>query len=64
LIFEPKIPRTETLDAKIEDAGIESLEYNARWGHYRLRLTEEEIKNQANVLKDLIKAAYDRRSAL
>jgi hypothetical protein len=52
------------LDTKIDDAGIESLEYNARWGHYRLRLTEQEVKNDANVLKELIKAAYERRSSL
>jgi predicted transport protein len=63
LNFELKLPQSEELDAKIEKAGIETLEYNKRWGLYRLRLTKDDIKSQGAILKGLMQTAYDRRSS-
>ncbi|MAZ83489.1 MAG: hypothetical protein CME90_07740 [Hoeflea sp.] len=60
--FEVKIPETDETDAKIEAAGIETLEYNKRWGLYRLRLTEDDIINNIETLRELISAAYERRT--
>jgi predicted transport protein len=59
-----KLPQSDQLDAKIEEAGLETLEYDKRWGAYRLRLTPEDIKTKAEVLKELIKTAFERRSSL
>lgn len=59
--LEVKIPETEETDAKIDAAGIETLEYNKRWGLYRLRLTKDDVKNNSETLRDLIHAAYERR---
>lgn len=64
LTFELKLPQADDLDTKIDDAGLETLEYNKRWGLYRLRLTQEDIKTKENVLKDLSKLAYDRRASV
>lgn len=64
LNFELKLPQSEEVDSKIEEAGLETLEYNKRWSLYRLRLTHEDIKTKADVLKQLIKTAYERRSSL
>lgn len=36
VLFEPKLPRSDEVDALLEDAGIETLEYAARWGNYRI----------------------------
>ena len=62
LNLEVKIPETDEMDAEIDSAGLETLEYNKRWGLYRLRLTEAEIQNKPDVLRNLIQAAYERRS--
>jgi hypothetical protein len=59
LNFELKLPQSDDLDAKIEQAGIETMEYNKRWGLY---LTKEDIKSKGAVLKELARSAYDRRS--
>jgi predicted transport protein len=64
LNFELKLPQSDYLDDKIEEAGLETLEYSKRWGLYRLRLTPEDIKTKSEVLKKLIEAAYERRSSL
>lgn len=63
LNLELKLPETEELDAKIEGAGIETLEYNKRWGNYRLRLTKDQVKSKAGTLRELMQLAYERRSA-
>ncbi len=56
-----KVPETPETDAKIENAGIEVLGYNKRWGQYQLRLTKSEISKNTEVLRDLIQMAYESR---
>jgi predicted transport protein len=51
--LEVKIPETDETDAKIDAAGIETLEYNKRWGLYRLRLTKDDIKKNSETLREL-----------
>jgi hypothetical protein len=62
LNFELKLPQTAELDAKIEDSGLDALEYNKRWGLYRLRLTKSDVVGKSQVLRDLSKLAYERRT--
>ena len=63
LNFELKLPQTDELDAKIDEAALDTLEYNKRWGLYRLRLTKDDIKSKSDVLKDLSQLAYKRRAS-
>jgi predicted transport protein len=63
LDFELKLQQSEEMDARIEQAGIETLEYNKRWGLCRLRLTRDDIKSKGAVLKDLARTAYQKRSS-
>lgn len=63
LNLELKIPLSDDLDEKIEGAGLETLEYNKRWGTYRLRLAKEQVKSKAGTLLELMQLAYERRSA-
>jgi hypothetical protein len=64
LTLEMKIPQSDAIDEKIEGAGLETLEYNKRWGQYRLRLTQEDIRSKAETLKELARMAYELRSSL
>ena len=64
LNFEIKLPQTDDLDIKIDDAGLDTLEYNKRWGLYRLRLTKDDIESKSEFLKDLSQLAYERRTSL
>lgn len=61
--FELKLPQSDDLDTKIEEAGLETLEYDKRWGRYRLRLTKDDVKSKGIVLKELARTAYERRSS-
>ena len=64
LNFELKLSQTNHLDSKIDDAGLDTLEYNKKWSLYRLRLTTKDIKTKSEVLKELSKLAYDRRASV
>jgi predicted transport protein len=61
--LEIKLPQTEDVDAKIEQAGLHALEYNARWGLYRLRLSPTDLGVKAEILRELMRLAYERRAA-
>lgn len=70
VIFRPKkkqlncelgLPQIEDLDAKIDAAGFETLDYDQRYSRYRLRLTKRDVETRSDHLKDLLRSAYQRR---
>jgi hypothetical protein len=61
--LEVKLPRSDDVDHKIEEAGIESLDYDMRWGNSRLSLHKDDITKNQPPLKELMTAAYQGRSA-
>jgi hypothetical protein len=54
------MPRSEELDAKIEQAGIDALGYS-RWGAYQLSLEREDIAKNRPLLKEMMQAEYNIR---
>ena len=61
LVWEAKLPKSEEVDAMIEAADLETLEYDQRWGLYRIRLKAPDIKKHEETLCQLIKLAHDYR---
>ncbi len=59
LNLEVKIPYSEEIKNKIDENGLDDLGYEARWGNYRLRLTEQDIKNKESLIKELLLLAYE-----
>jgi predicted transport protein len=57
-----KIPQDEEVDQLMADSDIDVLEYEKRWGAYRLKLTEKDIKSKEDVLVGLLHKAYERRT--
>ena len=62
LRLELKLPETDDLNTKIENSGIETLDYDKRWGRYRLRLTKNDVKSKAEIIRELMNLAYERRA--
>lgn len=58
LNMEPRLPKTEETDTLIEEAGFDTLPYDARWGRYRLSLQKEDLTAKRDALAALIAAAY------
>lgn len=61
LTIEFQLPQTDDVDAIVDDAGLDKLEYSGRWNLYRLRLTAADVKGKSDVLTQLMKLAHDRR---
>jgi|CXWL01.1.fsa_nt_gi predicted transport protein len=64
LTLELKLPQSAALDAKIDAAELDTLEYNKRWGIYRLRLTKDDVESKADVIKELARIAFERRASM
>ena len=43
---------------KLEEAGLDVMDYDKRWGAYRLRLTKNDIKKHSDLLLRLLKMSY------
>jgi hypothetical protein len=61
ITLEIHLPRSEDIDAKIEESGLEALEYATRWERYRLSLHKEDISKHKALLKELMQAAHQSR---
>lgn len=56
-IVEFRIPRSDEVTALIDDSGADSLDYDTRYGQYRLRLTASDLTTQRELLLELIRRA-------
>jgi hypothetical protein len=61
IVLRITLPRTDEIDRKIEEHGIETLNYT-RWGAYRLSLQREDVTKHRSFLKELMESAYHIRS--
>ena len=60
--LEVSLPKTDETDRAIEEADIDFLDYDSRWGNYRLKLTPDNIESKSEVLKKLLHEAYNLRT--
>ena len=55
---EPRLKRSPDIQDAIEAAGLDVMDYDNRWGRYRIRLARGDIKKHPDVLKDLFQRAH------
>jgi hypothetical protein len=58
LRVEVRLPQSQETEATIEDSGLDVMDYDKRWGRYRLRLDKGQVAKFADVLSKLSKKAY------
>ena len=56
--FEPRLDRSEEIQARLDAAGIDVMEYDEHWGRYRIRLSRGDVKRHEALLRDLLKMAF------
>lgn len=56
--FEPRLDNSSETRAKFESAGLDIMDYDSRWGRYRIRLQPGEVKKNEKVLSEIIADAY------
>ena len=59
LRFEPKLPKSDETTKRLEDAGLEVLEYDRHFGYYKIRLSAEDIEKNQDLLVGMMKEAFE-----
>lgn len=59
--IEPKLSRSEVIEKAIESAGLDVMDYDTRWGRYRIRLAKGEVKKHSAVLRELFQATFSEQ---
>lgn len=56
--MEVRLPLSPETETTLETAGLDVMDYDKRWGHYRIRLTKGDVARFGEVLSELAKEAY------
>lgn len=57
VIVEFRIPRTDELTALLDESGVDRMEYDKKWGRYRIRISKADLTKHHDLLLDLITRA-------
>ena len=52
--FEVRLKRSPELEERLEQAGLDLMDYDKRWGYYRIRLQSKDIETHLEILTELI----------
>jgi hypothetical protein len=58
VIMEVRIPRSDEISSLLDQSGVEILDYQIKWGRYRVRIFSETIVNHSDLILGLIKRAH------
>jgi len=58
IVVALKIARSEELTTRLEEAGVEMLTYNNRFGRYRIRVAQEDLTRRRELLEELVRLAH------
>ena len=58
LRLEARLDRSEELQRQLEEAGLDVMEYDSRWGRYRIRLAKGDITKHEKFIEEILRRAY------
>ncbi len=53
-----RLPQSAEMQSRLEESGLELVDFDKREGGYRVRLGPDDLQQRADVLRQLIDAAY------
>ncbi len=56
--MEPRLPQSNEFQEKIEAAGLDVMEYDKRWGRYRIRLTQDGLNKSKTIVNEIMETAF------
>ncbi len=56
--FEPRLTNSPDLQERIEASGLDVMDYDKRWGRYRIRLQKSDYEKYQKILEEIIALAY------
>ena len=58
IIFQPKVPSNPELNQRLDEAGLQVMAYDRRFNHYKIRLSESELNEHVELIREIITMAY------
>ena len=58
--FEPRLKNTAEIQERLESSGLDIMDYDTRWGRYRIRLQLGDIEKNKDMLTMVVKDAFDQ----
>jgi hypothetical protein len=59
LRMEVRLSRSEDVEKKLEQSGLDVMDYDQRWSRYRIRLSKEDIRKHSEFISELLLTAYN-----
>lgn len=63
IVMEPRLEFTAEKQEKFEASGLDVMDYDRRWGRYRLKLKQGDLSQHGQILKEVIAEAYNQAVA-
>ena len=63
LRIEPRLAKFDKTQEQLETAGLDVMDYDYRWGRYRIRLTPADLKKQTEVITQVLTQAFNGANA-
>jgi hypothetical protein len=57
--IEVRLPRSAEMESSIEQIGLVLMDYDKRWGRYRIRLEKEDLKKHGDFLSELLRKSFE-----
>ena len=57
--LEPRLDRSDELQAQLEPEGLDLMDYDSRWGRYRIRLAKGHVKKHDAFLREFLRRAFE-----
>jgi len=60
VLVEVRLEQSPDLQTKLEEAGLGLMEYEHKWGRYRIRVAKDDVKKHEALIQELFKASHDQ----
>ena len=61
--FEPRLKNIQETQERLENAGLDVMDYDTRWGRYRIRLQPGDVEKNKEVITEVVKEAFEASSS-
>lgn len=63
LRVEARVAQSEETDTQLEEAGLDLMPYDKKWGKYRIRLTKTDLTKHEKLVVEFLKRAHENRAS-
>lgn len=60
LNMELRLKQSDEIEKKLEEAGLDLMNYDKKWGRYRIKLSKQEVNKHKELITNLLKMAYGK----